>query len=197
MEDRREEPMELPQGPTRALDEVVVVAPDGIAVHPIALPGLVHLTLAEGRLPPGEFGVHAHRSLEQITYVLAGRLVVTMGDPGAPSGSGATTEVVCAAGDAVCTPPVVTLSFRNPGPGVARVLFICAPPYPADDADTALLERHRALTPDELRAVLERQHAVRLALDAQCARRLESAEALLKRGSRNAERGTEPTIAPS
>ena len=189
--------MNLQQEPTRALDEVVVVAPDGIAVHPIALPGLANLSLAEGRLPPGEFGVHAHRSLEQITYVLAGRLIVTMGDPGAPAGSGATTEVACAEGDAVCTPPVVTLSFRNPGPGVARVLFICAPPYPADDADTALFERHRAFTPGELWAVIERQRTVRLALDAQCARRLEVVESLLKRGAQSAERGTEPTVAPS
>lgn len=133
--------MERQQEPTRALDEFVVVAPDGIAVHPIALPGLVGLSLAEGRLPPGEFGVHAHGSLEQITYVLAGRLIVTMGDPA----TGATTELACAAGDAACTPPLVTLSFRNPGPDLARVLFICAPPYPADDADTALFERHRAL----------------------------------------------------
>ncbi len=73
--------MRLQGEPARATDEVAVVAPDGIVVHPLALPGLAGLTLAEGRLPPGEFGVHAHRSLEQITYVLAGRVIVTMGNP--------------------------------------------------------------------------------------------------------------------
>jgi mannose-6-phosphate isomerase-like protein (cupin superfamily) len=132
--------------PTHAQDEFVVVAPDGIAVHPITLPGLANLSLAEGRLPPGAYGVHAHRSLEQITYVLAGRLVVTMGDPV----TGETVELSCAPGDTVSTPPLVTLSFSNPGPEATRVLFICTPPYPADDSDTITFDRHRALTPAEL-----------------------------------------------
>jgi mannose-6-phosphate isomerase-like protein (cupin superfamily) len=148
--------------PTRAEEAFVVVAPDGIAVHPVALPGLANLTLAEGRLPPGEYGVHAHRSLEQITYVLAGQLVVTMGDPV----TGDTVELACALGDAVSTPPLVTLSFRNPGPAVTRVLFICAPPYPADDADTLTFDRHRALTPAERQAALERQRVARVESDA-------------------------------
>ncbi len=139
--------MALPEGPTRALDAFIVVAPDGIAVHPIALPGLANLSLAEGRLPPGDYGVHLHRSLEQITYVLAGRLVVTMGDPA----TGQTREYHCATCDTISTPPRTTLSYRNPGPDLARVLFICAPPYPADDSDTLTLDRHRAPTPAELR----------------------------------------------
>ena len=178
--------MEFQREPTRALEEIVVVAPDGIAVHPIALPGLAGLTLAEGRIPPGEFGVHAHRSLEQITYVLAGRLLVTMGDPA----TGATTELACAAGDAIGTPPAVTLSFRNPGPDPARVLFICAPPYPADDADTALFERHRPLTAAELHAAVARLDEVRAAVDAGFAARRAALATLLtnaERGARNAE----------
>ena len=162
--------------PTRAREDVVVVAPDGIAVHPIALPGLGELTLAEGRLPPGEYGVHLHRSLEQVTYVLEGRLVATMGDPA----TGATTEVACGPGDAVCTSPLTTLSYRNPGPGQARVLFICAPPYPADDADTATLDRHRALAPGEVRAALDRQRAVRAERDARRAAGIERLEQLAR-----------------
>lgn len=150
------------RGPTRATDDFVVVAPDGIAVHPIPLPRLAGLSLAEGRLPPGEFGVHAHRSLEQITYVLAGRLDVTMGDPD----TGTTTTIACGPGDTICTPPLATLSYRNPGPGPARVLFICAPPYPPDDADTATFDRHRALTAEEQAAALTRVRAVRAATDA-------------------------------
>lgn len=130
--------MALPPGPTRALDKGVVIAPDGIAVHPIALPGLANMTLAEGRLPPGDFGVHYHRTLEQITYVLAGQLIVTMGD----LATGETAEYTCAPGDTICTPPLTTLSYHNPGPEIARVLFICAPPYPADNSDTVTIERH-------------------------------------------------------
>ncbi len=165
----------MAEQPTWAREDVVVVAPDGIAVHPIALPGLAELTLAEGRLPPGEYGVHLHRSLEQATYVLEGRLVATMGDPA----TGATTEVECGPGDAVCTPPLTTLSYRNPGPGPARVLFICAPPYPADNADTATLDRDGALTPHELRAALERQRGVRTEMDARRAAGIERLKHLL------------------
>ena len=157
--------MDLQQSPTRATDDLVVTAPDGIAVHPIPLPGLLGLNLAEGRLPAGEFGIHAHRSLEQITYVLTGRIVVTMGDPA----TGATTDIACGPGDAISTPPLVSLSFRNPGPDEARVLFICAPPYPADDADTMTLDRHRPLTAEERRAARERIRTVRALLDAQFA----------------------------
>ena len=148
--------------PTRASDDFAVVAPDGIVVHPIPLPGLRGLTLAEGRLPIGEFAVHAHRSLEQLTYVLTGRLLVTMGDPA----SGETVELDCGPGDTIGTPPLVTLSFRNPGPEVARVLYICAPPYPADDADTATLDGHRPLTVSELDAALARVQAIRATTDA-------------------------------
>lgn len=140
------------QQATRATDELVVVAPDGIAVHPIPLPHLAGLSLVEGRLPVGEYGVHAHSSLEQITYVLAGRLIVTMRDPA----TGETAEYACEPGDTIGTPPLVTLSYRNPGPDLARVLFICAPPYPADDADTGTFDRHRAPTEDELDRALAR-----------------------------------------
>ncbi len=90
----------LSSWPTRATDDFAVVAPDGIIVHPIPLPGLLGLTLAEGRLPPGDFAVHAHRSLEQLTYVLAGQLLVTMGD----LASGATVELDCGPGDTIGTP---------------------------------------------------------------------------------------------
>lgn len=147
--------------PTRATDDFVVVAPDGIAVHPILLPGLLGIGIAEGRLPVGEFGVHAHRSLEQITYVLSGQLLVTMGDPT----SGETVELPCGPGDTIGTAPLVTLSYRNPGPEPVRVLFICAPPYPADDADTATFEGHRALTAAELDRAAARVKTTRTAMN--------------------------------
>jgi mannose-6-phosphate isomerase-like protein (cupin superfamily) len=149
--------------PTRATGDFVVVAPDGIAVHPIPLPGLLGLGIAEGRLPIGEFGVHAHRSLEQITYVLSGQLLVTMGDPL----TGETVELPCGPGDTIGTAPLVTLSYRNPGPEPVRVLFICAPPYPADDADTATFEGHRALTTAELDTAMARVEEARAVMNAQ------------------------------
>lgn len=173
--------------PTRARDDLAVVAPDGIVVHPIALPGLEGMTLAEGRLPAGLFGVHAHRSLEQITYVLSGCLVAVMGDPA----TGATTEAPCGPGDVVCTPPATSLSYRNRGPEEARVLFICAPPYPTDDADTATLDAHRPLTASELRAAIARQQAVRTLLDRQAAARLARLEELLA-GALDRERDQTP-----
>jgi len=152
-----------PGQPTRATDDFVVVAPDGIAVHPIPLPGLLGLSIAEGRLPIGEFGVHAHRSLEQITYVLSGQLLVTMGDPV----TGETVELACGPGDTIGTAPLVTLSYRNPGPEPVRVLFICAPPYPADDADTTTFKDHRALTAAELDTAAARLQESRAAVNAQ------------------------------
>lgn len=161
--------------PTRARDDVAVVAPDGITVHPIALPNLDEFSLAEGRIPPGAYGVHAHRSLEQVTYVLAGRLTVTMGDPA----TGEFTRLDCGPGDTIGTPPLTTLSFTNPGPDLARVLFICAPPYSPDDADTQPLDRHRPLTRAELLAAWERQRQTRATYDARHASRLAAIAALL------------------
>ncbi len=150
--------------PTYATDEFYVTAPDGIVVHPIPLPGILGLSVAEGRLPVGEFGVHTHCSLEQVTYVLAGQLLVTMGDPA----TGATVEYACGPGDTISTPPMTTLSYRNPGPDLVRVLYICAPPYPADDADTMVVEQHRALTTGELIAATARLQQTQAALNANC-----------------------------
>lgn len=118
-----------------------VMAPDGIPVRPIVLPGEGLIGLAEGRIPPGDFGVHLHYSLEQVTYVLAGRVRVRMGGPA--------EELHLAPGEAVLTAPGRTLSFHNDGPDEARVLFICAPPYPPDDSDTGRPGAHRDLSAEE------------------------------------------------
>lgn len=167
--------------PTRVLDSRQVIAPDGIAVHPIELPGLVGLSLAEGRLPPGHYGVHAHCTIEQITYVLRGRLRVTMRGPGDRAES-----YECVAGDTLCTPPLTTLSYENPGPDEARVLFICAPPYPPDDSDTIALDAHRPLTSDELARAAARQLSVGAAFLAGVARRLDGiATGLVGEGTRS------------
>jgi hypothetical protein len=119
-------------------------APDGIAILPFALPGLAHLTFVEGRIPPRPepYAIHLHGALEQVTYVLAGRITVTTWDTA--QGEAATFEAT--SGDAFVTLPLQTLAFANAGPGVARVLFICAPSYPPDDGDTRLVAAHHAPT---------------------------------------------------
>lgn len=164
--------------PTRALDSRKVIAPDGIAVHPIELPGLADLSLAEGRLPPGHYGVHAHRTVEQVTYVLHGRLRVTMGGPG-----NHTESYECVAGDTICTPPLTSLSYENPGPDEARVLFICTPPYPSDDSDTIAFDAHRPLTDDEFAGAAARQLSASAEMLAGVARRLDGIATRLAGGT--------------
>ncbi len=113
------------------------LAPDGIEIVPFALPGLAYLSVVEGRIPPRPepYPVHMHGALEQVTYVLAGRITVETWD--AAAGQVARFEAVT--GDAFLTLPTQTLSYANAGPDIARVLFLCAPAYPPDDADTRLI----------------------------------------------------------
>jgi mannose-6-phosphate isomerase-like protein (cupin superfamily) len=157
------------------------VAPDGISIHLVlcdfhtagqeaAMGTMRFVGLAEGRIPPGEWGVHAHCSLEQVSYVLEGEVVVRTRD----TGVGEVHTVPLKAGQALVTLPAQTLSFANPGEAAARVLFICAPPYPADHSDTLLLHRegeregdappearHRPLTAEELERAIAQQERMR------------------------------------
>jgi hypothetical protein len=126
-----------------------VLAPDGIPVRPIPLPAGGLVGLAEGALAPGDYGIHLHYSLEQVTYVLSGQVRVRMGDP---------DEVVeLGPGEAVLTLPGRTLSFQNDGPGEARVLFICAPSYPPDDSDTGRPGAHRPMNRTERTTAAKRR----------------------------------------
>ena len=136
-------------------------APDGIEILPFALPGLGHLSFVEGRIPPRAepYPIHLHGALEQVTYVLAGRIIVTTWD--AAQESAETFEAT--SGDAFVTLPLQTLSFANAGPAVARVLFICAPAYPPDDGDTRLVAAHHAPTAEE---VVWSRERLRIAVDA-------------------------------
>jgi len=136
------------------------LAPDGIEIVPFVLPGLAYLSVVEGRIPPRPepYPVHMHGALEQVTYVLAGRITVETWD--AVAGQAARFEAV--AGDAFLTAPTQTLSYANAGPETARVLFLCAPAYPSDDADTCLTGDHHAPTADE-RAWSRARHEAALA----------------------------------
>jgi len=130
-----------------------VTAPDGIVVYPIDLTPCAHLALAEGDIQPGHtYGIHAHRTLEQVTYVLSGRIRAITHDPN----TGLTHEVQAAAGESVITLPGHSLQFAADGDRPARVLFITSPPYPADHSDTVTLNTHRPLNQAERNRRLQR-----------------------------------------
>lgn len=144
-------------GASRADEGRAFHAPDGIEILPFALPGLGHLSFVEGRIPPrpAPYPIHLHGALEQVTYVLAGRITVTTWD----AGRGAATTFAVGRGDAFLTLPLQTLAFANAGPEVARVLFVCAPSYPPDDGDTRLVSAHHAPTGEEVAWSRERHRA--------------------------------------
>lgn len=136
-----------------------VTAPDGIVVYPIDITPCAHLALAEGDIQPGHtYGIHAHLTLEQVTYVLAGRIRAITHDPE----SGQTRQIQATAGESVITLPGQSLQFAAADDTPARVLFITSPPYPADHNDTVILGSHRAPNEAE-RAGLHRRRRTVLA----------------------------------
>ena len=134
-----------------------VIAPDGIVVYPFDLTPCAHLALAEGDIEPGKtYGIHAHLTLEQVTYVLAGRIRAITYDPE----RGETCEIVAAAGESVVTLPGWSLQFAAVDDAPARVLFITSPPYPADHGDTVTLDTHRPLCEAERANLPKRRNSV-------------------------------------
>ena len=134
-----------------------VTAPDGIVVYPIDITPCAHLALAEGDIEPGKtYGIHAHLTLEQVTYVLSGRIRAITHDPQ----SGQTQEIQAKAGESVITLPGRSLQFAAVDDTPARVLFITSPPYPADHSDTITLDTHRPLTEAERANLPKRRNSV-------------------------------------
>ena len=134
-----------------------VTAPDGIVVYPIDLTPSANLALAEGDIQPGHtYGIHAHLTLEQVTYVLSGRILAITHDPD----SGETHAIQAAAGQSVITLPGHSLQFAAADSKPARVLFITSPPYPADHSDTVTLDTHRPLTEAERASISDRRDSV-------------------------------------
>lgn len=131
-----------------------IVAPDGIIIRPIAGAGSALVSVVVGVIPPraDDYAVHVHYALEQVTYVLRGRITALWRGPSDLS----VTESVLGPGEAITTPPATTLAFRNREAEPAEVLFICVPPYPASNADTEVIGEHRPLSPEEQRRVAER-----------------------------------------
>ena len=134
-----------------------ITAPDGITVHPIDITPCAHLALAEGDIEPGHtYGIHAHLTLEQITYVLSGRIRAITYDPD----RGEPREIVAATGDSVVTLPGESLQFAAEDATPARVLFVTSPPYSTDHSDTVTLDAHRPLNEAERARLLERRDTV-------------------------------------
>ena len=149
------------------------LAPDGITIRPVPGAGSELVSIVVGLIPHSDddYPVHVHHGLEQVTYVLSGRLTVLSRGPG----DSAVSEVSLHPGGAITTPAATTLSFRNRGPDPASVLFICVPAYPASNADTQLLGgEHRSLTSTERRRAIERHERARDYLAAVLAARLET-----------------------
>ena len=132
-----------------------IVAPDGIVIRPIVGAASALTSVVVGVIAPRDrdYPVHLHYGLEQVTYVLSGRVTAFQRGPT----DAHPVEVALGPGEAITTPPASTLSFRNDGPNDAEVLFICVPTYPASNADTEVLSGgHRPLTVHELRRSVER-----------------------------------------
>ena len=69
----------------------------------------------EDRVAPGQgFGMHGHRDMEIITYVLEGQLEVTVGG----------RVHVARTGDAIQLDSSQPHRFRNPGPHATRTLWV-------------------------------------------------------------------------
>lgn len=153
-------------------------APDGIAIHTFAVAPAAWVGVAEGRIGPGRYSVHRHLTIEQYTYVIAGQLTAIVGDEDCPEGRAVPLEP----GDLMLTAPGESLSFHNTGVETAQVLFICAPPYPIDDADTHVLEAHDVPAEDELRAAAGRLESLRTAFNDEIDTRLATIRRALDRG---------------
>jgi mannose-6-phosphate isomerase-like protein (cupin superfamily) len=148
-----------------------IVAPDGIVIRPIVGAGSALTSVVVGVIAPRDtdYPVHLHYGLEQVTYILSGRVTALQRGPS----DGQPVEVALGPGEAITTPPASTLSFRNEGPDDAEVLFICVPAYPASNADTEVLSGgHRPLTVHELRRSAERLRRAQEYLAAQIESRL-------------------------
>jgi mannose-6-phosphate isomerase-like protein (cupin superfamily) len=166
----------VPSIASPASRHATAIAPDGIAVHTFALPPARLVSVAEGHIPPGTFAIHRHLTLEQYTYVVEGEVAAITGN--IDQSQGQLREL--RTGDLLLTLPGESLQFRNSSASVARVLFICAPPYPADDSDTRLLEEHGGHSAADTVAALERLQQLRATLNAEIDARIAVLQALLR-----------------
>ncbi len=157
-------------------ERIRVTAPDGMQVE-VLVTAAEGMSVAEGIMPPqSTFSIHYHKTLEQVTYVLSGSVQVVS----KARGKGRHDRTL-RRGEWILTRPNESLQFKNSDPNeTARVLFICCPPYPADDADTGALTDHCDLTQEELRASLERAKVMQTWAHEMWQRRIEQLQDLLE-----------------
>jgi mannose-6-phosphate isomerase-like protein (cupin superfamily) len=158
----------MPESRSSVSQEPTTIAPDGIAIHTFDVPAAKFVGVAEGRVPLGRFETHRHLTLEQYTYVVIGH--VTAITSSYPDHNEKAVEL--SEGDLLLTEPGETLQFLNKGTATARLLFICAPPYPEDDSDTRLLSSHEPMDPAEIEAAVQRLLELRAAVTAEIDARL-------------------------
>jgi mannose-6-phosphate isomerase-like protein (cupin superfamily) len=123
-------------------------------VRVLPLDGEAFMGAAIGYLGPAtRYDVHFHHALEQLSFVIRGRVWVTTRG----SGDAEPRTRVLGAGEAITNPPGVTLSFANEDAAVpAELLFVCAPPFPPDGAEVVVTDAHRRPTADERAESAER-----------------------------------------
>jgi mannose-6-phosphate isomerase-like protein (cupin superfamily) len=151
----------VPAAKSSASNDAAAVAPDGIAIHVFGVPPARLVGIAEGRIAPGTYSIHRHLTLEQYTYVVSGPVIALTSD----GDGGPAKRVELQSGDLLLTLPWESLQFVNESSSIARVLFICAPPYPPDDADTRLLDDHGLPTEAEVRDAVTRLEDLRKSLN--------------------------------
>lgn len=112
---------------TRPLPEAAdVLAPDGSEVRLLATAG--RGSMAHFQLAPGQVAVAvAHRTVEEVWYVVAGRGRIWRASDGAE-------EVVDLRPGVSLTIPVGTrFQFRNDGDGPLGIVGVTMPPWPGED----------------------------------------------------------------
>ena len=115
----------------RAAKQPDTIAPDGSEIRLLAIGehGATHASLCEVRLSPG--GVSrpiAHRSVEEIWYVLQGRGKVWRSPPGTRL-----TPIDLTPGDSVVIPRGWHFQFSANVDGELRFLCYTSPPWPGPD----------------------------------------------------------------
>ena len=122
-----------------------ILAPDQVPVRPYELGQCNNMALAMGCVEPGvRYGVHTHRRIEQITFVVSGMVDVFSFDIDVAE----IRKIRLGAGEAVVTMPGETLEFRCASANMAKVLFITSPPYPEDNSDAVVLRSHSEVMSD-------------------------------------------------
>lgn len=113
----------------RTRREFDTLAPDGSEIRILIAgqrEGIRRASVCEVTLPPGQVSRPiAHRSVEEVWYILAGRGEVWRQLPGEEGGI-----VAVVPGDCLAIPTGCRIQFRAPGPEPLVFLCVTMPPWP-------------------------------------------------------------------